>query len=88
MKIPAKKAANENPTGRMGWMAHRKWKKIKLQPSMLPGPAVPGSCLASFHFRWAIHPIRPVLPPLAGGVSLVVFIMVISSEGVINESEN
>ena len=48
-------------TGRMGWMAHRKWKKIKLQPSMLPGPAVPGSCLASFHFRWAIHPIRPVL---------------------------
>ena len=39
-------------TGRMGWMAHRKWKEIKLQPSMLPGPAVPGSCLASFHFRW------------------------------------
>ena len=28
---------------------------------MLPGPAVPGSCLASFNFRWAIHPIRPVL---------------------------
>ena len=27
---------------------------------MLPGPAVPGSCLASFHFLWAIHPIRPV----------------------------
>ena len=47
-------------TGRMGWMAHRKWKEIKLQPSMLAGPAVPGSCLASFHFRWAIHPIRPV----------------------------
>ena len=45
----------------MGWMAHRKWKESKLQPSMLPGPAVPGSCLASFHFRWAIHPIRPVL---------------------------
>ena len=42
-------------------MAHRKWKEIKLQPSMSPGPAVPGSCLASFHFRWAIHPIRPVL---------------------------
>ena len=48
-------------TGRMGWMANRKWKEIKLQPSMLPGPAVPGSCIASFHFRWAIHPIRPVL---------------------------
>ena len=27
---------------------------------MLPGPAVPGSCWASFHFLWAIHPIRPV----------------------------
>ena len=44
----------------MGWMAHRKWKEIKLQPSMLPGPAVPDSCLAYFHFRWAIHPICPV----------------------------
>ena len=52
---------NRAYTGRMGWMAHRKWKKIKLQPSMLPGPAVPGSCLASFHFRWGIHPIRPVV---------------------------
>ena len=27
---------------------------------MLPGPAVPGCCLISFHFLWAIHPIRPV----------------------------
>ena len=44
----------------MGWMAHRKWTKMKQQPSMLPGPAVPGSCFASFHFLWAIHPIRPV----------------------------
>ena len=51
---------NKSSTGRMGWMAHRKWKAIKQQPSMLPGPAVPGSCLASFLFRWAIHPIRPV----------------------------
>ena len=45
----------------MGWLAHRKWKEIKQQPSMLPGPAVPISCLASFNFRWAIHPIRPVV---------------------------
>ena len=44
----------------MGWMAHRKWIEIRQQPSMLPGPPVPGSCLASFHFLWAIHPIRPV----------------------------
>ena len=27
---------------------------------MLPGPAVPSCCLSSFHFLWAIHPIRPV----------------------------
>ena len=48
-------------TGRMGWMAQRKWIEIKQQPIMLPGPAVPGSCLVSFYFRWAIHPIRPVV---------------------------
>ena len=41
-------------------MAHRKWKESKQQPSMLPGPAEPGSCLASFHFLWAIVHIRPV----------------------------
>ena len=46
--------------GCTGRMAHRKWKEIKQQPSMLPAPAVPGSCLVSIYFRWAIHPIRPV----------------------------
>ena len=35
-------------------MAHRKWKETKQQPSMLPGPAVPGCSLVSFHFLWAI----------------------------------
>ena len=35
-------------------MAHRKWKEIKQQPSMLLGPAVPGCCLVSFHFLWVI----------------------------------
>jgi len=35
-------------------MAHRKWKEFKQQPSMLPGSAVPGSCLVSFHILWAI----------------------------------
>ena len=50
----------EYSTGRVGWMTHRKWKEIKQQLSMLPGPAVPGSCLVAFYFRWAIHPIRPV----------------------------
>ena len=39
----------------------RKWKESKQQPSMLPGPAVPGCCL-SFYFLWAIHPIDPVDP--------------------------
>ena len=28
--------------------------RIKQQPSMLPGSAVPGCCLHSFHFLWAI----------------------------------
>ena len=35
-------------------MAHRKWKETNQQPSMLPGPAVPGCSLVSFHFLWAI----------------------------------
>ena len=39
-------------------MAHRKWKEIKQQPSMLPGQTVPGCCLVSFHFLWAIHPVH------------------------------
>ena len=38
----------------MVWMADRKWKETKQQPSMLPGPAVPGCSLVSFHFLWAI----------------------------------
>ena len=62
-----------------GWMAHRKWKESKQQPSMCskhtlmtdekfyspldlpPDFPVPCCCLVSFHFLWAIHPIRPVL---------------------------
>ena len=60
LRVKVRLELNVECTGRMGWMAHRKWKKIKQQPSMLPGPAVPGSYLASFHFLWAIHPIRPV----------------------------
>ena len=41
-------------TVRVDSLPHRKWKEFKQQPSMLPGPAVPGSCLVSFHFLWAI----------------------------------
>ena len=39
-------------TGRIRWMSHRKWNKTKQQPRMLPGPAVPGCCLISFHFHF------------------------------------
>ena len=35
-------------------MAHRIWKETKQQPSLLPGPAVPGCSLVSFCFLWAI----------------------------------
>ena len=41
-------------------MAYRKWKETKQQLSLLPGPAVPGCSLVSFHFLfmynfwWAI----------------------------------
>ena len=35
-------------------MAQRKWKETKQHPSLLPGPAVPGCSLVSFHFLWAI----------------------------------
>ena len=42
-------------------MAQRKWKEAK----QLPGTAGPGNMLGcsliSFHFLWAIHPIRPVI---------------------------
>ena len=37
---------------RVDSLPHRKWKETKQHPSMLPGPAVPGSCLVSFHFLW------------------------------------
>ena len=43
-------------------MAHRKWKEFKQQPSMFPGSDVPGCCLVSFHFLWAILCTSTVLP--------------------------
>ena len=49
-------------TGRMGLMAHRKWKEIKQQPGTAGSGNMLGCCLLSFHFLWAIHPIRPVEP--------------------------
>ena len=39
-------------TVRVDSLPHMKWKKIKQQPSMLPGPAVPGWCWISLHFLW------------------------------------
>ena len=41
-------------TVRVDSLPHRKWKEIKQQPSMLPGPGVPGCCLVTFHILWAI----------------------------------
>ena len=48
-------------------MAHRKWREIKQQPSMLPGSAVPGCCLVSFHILWAIlstSTVQPIIRPV------------------------
>ena len=47
-------------TGQMGWMAHRKWKEIMQQPGTAGSGNMLGCCLLSFHFLWAIHPIRHV----------------------------
>ena len=43
------------------WMSHRKRRETKQQPSMLPGPAVPGCCLVTFRFLCHIHSIHSVL---------------------------
>ena len=42
-------------------MAHRKWKETKQQPGTAGPGNILGCCLISFHFMWAIHPIRPVI---------------------------
>ena len=47
-------------TGWMGWMTHRKWKESEQQPGTAGPGNMFGCCLMSFHFLWAIHPIRPV----------------------------
>ena len=47
-------------TVRVDSLPHRKWKEVKQQPSMLPGPAVSGSCLVSFHFLWGKLSTRTV----------------------------
>ena len=44
----------------MEWMSHRTWRLTKQQPSMLPGPAVPGCCLVYFCFLCDIHSIHSV----------------------------
>ena len=66
----APEGRNQYSTGRMGWMAHRKWKETKQQP----GTAGPGNmlacCLISFHFLWAIHPVAFRIFPLFGFVYL------------------
>ena len=44
----------------MECMSHRKLRETKQQPSMLPGPAVPGWCLVTFYFlcdNYSIHSV-------------------------------
>ena len=55
--------------------AHRKWKETKQQQSQLPGTAVPGCSLVSFHFLWAIIFPQSVLPfsPLRSKVKVSPF---------------
>ena len=54
-------------------LPHRKWKQIKQQPSMLPGPAVPGCCLIAFHFRWGKLSTRTVVECSICSIQLSLF---------------
>ena len=47
-------------TGRMGWMAHRKWIEIKQQPGTGGPGNILGCCLVSFRFLCDIHTIHSV----------------------------
>ena len=40
----------KNLIERLHRMLSRKWRETKQQPSLLPGPAVPGCCLVFLHF--------------------------------------
>ena len=48
---------DSSTTDWMECMSHRKRRETKQQPSMLPGPAVPGCCLVNFHFLCDIHSV-------------------------------
>ena len=45
-------------TGRMGWMAHKKWKETKQQQGTAGTGNRLGCCLLPFHFLWAIRPVQ------------------------------
>ena len=51
----------ETSTEWMECMLHRKQRETKQQPSMPPGPAVPGCCSVSFHVPCDIHSIHSVI---------------------------
>ena len=69
-------------------MAHRQLKEIKQQPSMLLVLALPGSCLVSFHFLWAIlststvYPLSTVSPHIA--ITIIIIIPLLLSHNVHN----
>ena len=48
-------------TGRMGWMAHRRWKETKQQPGTAGPGNMLGYCLVSLHFRCDILAPIPVM---------------------------
>ena len=51
-------APQDSPTEWIECMSHRKRRKTKQQPSMLPCPAVTDCCLVSFHFLCDIHSVQ------------------------------
>ena len=61
-QVPAIKGGLQS--GSMEWMSHRERRENKQQPSMLPGPAVSGCCLVSFHFLSPYPPGIKFRPPL------------------------
>ena len=71
-------------------MAHRKWKATKLQPSMLPGPAVPGCSIVSLHFLWAILFPQAVhcIPKKSGNVHISVVQVETAIDEVVDDAVN
>ena len=66
-------------TVRVDSLPHRKWKKVKQQPSMLPGSAVSGCCLVSFRFLCNINSIHSVQTYDKAGLNLELVMQISNS---------